>query len=132
MAREAENTNKNRKSQAQEIYEQADNAGRFAGDDSDSKAAREQAIENIRQDTNSNPQERDKENDNSDAEARRDPEQSQDYKGEAQNVNDDSGRPLDEQELDRARNKATEGQRQERDKGSSSGNKEDDNNSRSL
>ncbi|MBD0333773.1 MAG: hypothetical protein ICV66_14095 [Chitinophagaceae bacterium] len=47
------NEDKNRKSEAQEIFEQADNAGRFAGDDADAKGARNQAIENIRQDTSS-------------------------------------------------------------------------------
>jgi|GEM_PF-3470856 len=128
MARNTENNNKNRKSEAQEIYEQADNAGRFAGDDADSKAAREQAIENIRQDTGSSSAERNKNENASDEEARRDPSQSKDYKGEAQNVNDDAGRPLDPQEVDRAVNKATEGQRQERDRGSAPGNREDRNN----
>ena len=34
--------------------------------------------------------------------------QSHDYKGEAQNVNDDSGRPLNDDELERARVKANE------------------------
>ena len=38
--------------------------------------------------------------------------QAHDYKGEAQNVNDDTGRPLEEEELEHARNKATEGTRQ--------------------
>ena len=121
MATGAENTNKNRKSEAQEIYEQADNAGRFAGDDADSKAAREQAIENIRQDTDSSREERNNEDNNTDEEARRDPAQSQDYKGEAQNVNDDTGRPLDEKEVDHARNKANVDQRQNKEGGSSTG-----------
>jgi hypothetical protein len=44
-----------------------------------------------------------------DALARRDPKQSHDYKGEAQNVNEDDGRPLHEDELEHARNKSTEG-----------------------
>lgn len=120
MARDSENSNKDRKSGAQEIYEQADNAGRFAGDDAGSKAAEQQASENNRQDTESNRQERNKDNDFTDAEARRDPAQSQDYKGEAQNVNDDTGRPLNEQELDHSRNKANEDQSQNRDNGNSS------------
>jgi hypothetical protein len=51
----------------------------------------------------------------SNAEARRDKNQSHDYKGEAQNVNDDKGRPLNEKETKHARNKATEGTRQGRD-----------------
>jgi hypothetical protein len=110
----AENNSKNRKSESQEIFEQADNAGRFAGNDSDAQSAREQAVENIRQDTESSREERNKDV-NTDEEARRDPAQSQDYKGESQNVNDDTDRPLNEEERDKARNKATEGLRQERD-----------------
>ena len=49
--------------------------------------------------------------DQTDVLARRD-EQTHDYKAEAQNVNDDTGRALNEDELNRARNKATEGLRQ--------------------
>ena len=115
MQQDNRNAEKNRKSEAQEIYDQADNAGRFACDDADAKAAREQAIENIRQDTNADREERNKDNDNTDAEARRDWAQTQDYKGEAQNVNDDTGRPMSDEEARNARNKATEGMRQQRD-----------------
>ncbi|MBD0297424.1 MAG: hypothetical protein ICV84_19905 [Flavisolibacter sp.] len=115
MDQDNRNKEKNRKSEAQEIYEQADNAGRFAGDDADAKAAQETAIENIRQDTNSNREERNKDQENTDAEARRDWAQTQDYKGEAQNVNDDTGRPMTDEEARDARNKATEGMRQQRD-----------------
>ncbi|MBD0278506.1 MAG: hypothetical protein ICV81_11170 [Flavisolibacter sp.] len=115
MDQDNRNKEKNRKSEAQEIYEQADNAGRFAGDDADAKAAQETAIENIRQDTTSNREERNKDQENTDAEARRDWAQTQDYKGEAQNVNDDTGRPLSDEETRDARNKATEGMRQQRD-----------------
>lgn len=103
----AENTSKNRKSEAQEIFEQAENAGRFTGNDADAKAAREQAVENIREDDQSAKQERNR-NENTDAEARRDPAQAHDYKGEAQDVNDNTGRPLNEQELKHAKNKADE------------------------
>lgn len=109
------NTDKSRKSKAQEIFEQADNAGRFAGNDQDAKIAKQQAIENIRQDTQSNQQERTKDNNTTNREAHRDPAQTQDYKGESQNINDDAGRPLNNDELDHARNKATEGMRQDRD-----------------
>lgn len=42
-------------------------------------------------------------------EARKDPAQSHDFKGEAQNVNNDTGRPLTNDELRRSRNKANEG-----------------------
>jgi hypothetical protein len=110
----AENNGKQRKSESQEIFEQADNAGRFSGDDTDSQSARKQAIENIREDSLSTRQERDKDED-SNAEARRDPAQSTDYKGgEAKNVNDDHGIPLDGDEARKARNKATEGLKQGR------------------
>jgi hypothetical protein len=57
---------------------------------------------------------RNRNNDYNDADARRDPAQTHDMKGEAQNVNDDTGRPLNEQDLNKARNKANEGLRQER------------------
>lgn len=36
----AQNTSKNRKSESQEIFEQADNAERFAGNDTNAQAAR--------------------------------------------------------------------------------------------
>jgi hypothetical protein len=110
----AQNKDKNRKSKAEEIFDEANNAGRFAGNDTDARAARDLAVENIRQDTNSNRRERNQGDENTDAEARRDPAQTHDYKGEAQNVNDDTGRPLNEDETEHARNKATEGTRQNR------------------
>jgi hypothetical protein len=107
----ANNQNKNRKSKEQEIFEQADNAGRFAGNDSDAKAAKEKAVENIWQDTNSTSQERN--NNNNDSE--RDADQSQDYRGESQNVKDDSGGRIRGEEAASARDKAEEGIRQKRD-----------------
>jgi hypothetical protein len=115
MAQE-NNTSKNRKSESQKIFEEADNAGRFSGNDPDSRAAKDQAIENIKEDINSTREERNKEenNDYTDADARREGAQAHDVKGEAQNVNDDTGRPLNEDELNKARNKATEGDRQGR------------------
>jgi len=109
-----ENQSKNRKSKEQERYEEADNAGRFAGGDADALSTREAAIEQIRQDTNSSESERNEPSGPSDAEARRDGSQAHDYKGESQNVNDDSGRPMDENESEKARNKANEGLRQGR------------------
>ena len=102
---------KQRKSKAQQIYEQAENAGRFAGNDTDAHTAREQAKENIRQDTNSTRNERNKDNNE---ERERDTQQSKDYSGEAQNVNDDAGRPLNPDEVENARNKSMEGIRQGR------------------
>jgi hypothetical protein len=103
------NQDKNRKSKEQEIFEQVDNAGRFAGNDSDAKAAKEKAVENIRQDTNSTSEERN----NNDEE--RDADQSKDFRGESQNVKDDSGGRLRGEEATSARDKAEEGIRQKRD-----------------
>lgn len=109
---------KDRKSEAQKRFEQADNAGRFAGNDADAKAAWSQSMENIRQDRGINPRHKNNGNENTDAGAHRDPAQSHDYKGEAQNVNDDTGRPLNENETSHARNKANEGIKQGRGGGS--------------
>jgi hypothetical protein len=112
------NENKNRKSEAQERFEEADNAGRFAGNDTDAQAARSQAEENIRQDTGSSREERSGDRNNTDEEARRDPAQAHDYKGEAQNVNidpEEEGRlGGNDRDTEHARNKATEGIRQGR------------------
>ena len=58
-------------------------------------------------------------NDETNMQAHRDPAQSKDYGGEAQNVADDAGRPLQSDELDHARNKAMEGIRQNRDRSQS-------------
>ena len=101
---------KNRKSEAEENFEAADNAGRFAGNDADAGEARKNATEQVRaetQDSNNSSSA----TDDTDAEARRDPAQSHDYKGEAQNVNDDTDRTLSEEETQKARNKANEGNR---------------------
>jgi len=109
----AQNTSKNRKSESQKIFEQADNAGRFAGNDKAAHTARQQSEENIRQDANASRGEKSI-NEDTDAEAKRDPAQAHDYKGESQNVNDDTGRPLTKEESNKARNKANEGLRQGR------------------
>jgi hypothetical protein len=120
------NNEKNRKSEAQKHFEEADNAGRFAGNDNDAKAARERAMENIKQDTSSGREERNQGNQDSiigDAEARRDGAQSHDYKGEAQNVNidpEDRGRlGGNDKDVEHARNKAMQGINEGRDTGSS-------------
>jgi hypothetical protein len=57
----------------------------------------------------------DRQDDQSDSHRKgyRDSAQVHDTKGEAQNVNDDEGRPLNEEETEKARNKALEGKRQE-------------------
>ena len=108
-----QNTSKKRKSESQEIFEQADNAGRFAGNDGDAMAAHRKATENIRQDSQSSRDERDK-GTVTGSEARRDTAQSHDFKEEAQNGNDDKGRPMNEEDTKKARNKANEGIRQRR------------------
>lgn len=110
----ARNPGKQRKTRAQEIADEADNAGRFAGNDADAKAAKEQAMANSRAENSSLTRREGDDTGNTDAEARRDPAQSHDYKGEAQNVNEDSGRPLNEQDVLHARNKAQEGIQQNR------------------
>ena len=111
----ADNNSKNRKSEAQEKFEAADNAGRFAGNDADARAARQQAEENIRHDASSGREGSNADDSQSaDKDASRDYAQAHDLKGEAQNVNDDTGRPLTDEEAKQARNKANEGRRQGR------------------
>lgn len=111
------NEQKNRKSVAQERFEEADNAGRFAGNDADAQAAKRRMEENIRQDTGASHQERNKGTDRLDTPAKRTTNQAQDTAGDAQNVEtDDTGR-LEGQEAQRARNKANEGLRQSREEG---------------
>jgi hypothetical protein len=48
------------------------------------------------------------ENPTNNEQAHRHPAKAADYKGEAQNVNDDEGRPLNDEELEQASNKANE------------------------
>lgn len=109
------NTDKNRKSEAQERFEQADNAGRFAGNDADAQAARRSMEENIRQDTTSSSEERNKGTDRLDTPARRGTAQAQDTAGDAQNEEVDGSGRLEGKSADDARNKANEGIRQGRD-----------------
>lgn len=99
---EDNNTHKERKSEAQKQFEEADNAGRFAGNDADSREAREQAETNARQDTAERNDEGGEDDDSN--------------PGEAQNVvSDDNGGRLEGEEAKDARNKSTEGMRQDRD-----------------
>lgn len=109
------NTDKNRKSEAQERFEQADNAGRFAGNDTDAQAARRSMEENIRQDTNSSSAERNKDTDRLDTPGRRGTTQAQDMAGDAQNEEVDGSGRLEGKGAEDARNKANEGIRQGRD-----------------
>ena len=48
------NESKNRKSEAQKHFDAADNAGRFAGNEQDAKAARQEAMEDIESDPDLN------------------------------------------------------------------------------
>lgn len=111
------NQNKDRKSEAQERFEEADNAGRFAGDDDDARRAKAAALKgNVRDTTgydsspvqNESGSRSEPGDEQTDATAHRGSAQVQDFTGDAQNVNDGGGRPLEDNELDRARNKANE------------------------
>ncbi|HEV7330025.1 MAG TPA: hypothetical protein VGN63_03210 [Flavisolibacter sp.] len=111
------NKNKDRKSEAQERFEEADNAGRFAGNDEDSRKAKAAALQGDVKDTtgydsspfqNESGSRSNPEDERTNATAHRGSAQVQDFTGDAQNVNDGGGRPLDEDELDHARNKANE------------------------
>ena len=117
------NKNKDRKSEAQERFEEADNAGRFAGDDEDARQAKAAALKGDVRDTTgydsspvhnesgtrSNPGD-----EQTNATAHRGSAQVQDFTGDAQNVNDGSGRPLNDEELGHARNKANESKGREK------------------
>ena len=48
------NEDKNRKSEAQKRFDAADNAGRFAGNNQDANAARQEAMEDIEHDPDLN------------------------------------------------------------------------------
>jgi hypothetical protein len=110
----AQNENKNRKSEEQKRFEEADNAGRFAGEDNDSQAARNESREQIRQDTGSSRSERgtDEGNDSDDDQVIL-----QANEGDAQNISDDDVEKLSDEGRERSRNKASEGQRQQEGEG---------------
>ena len=108
------NTGKNRKSEAQERVEQADNAGRFAGGDADAQGARQRAEEDIRRQTSTGRGDKNRDIDQPETPARRSTGQAQDMAGDAQNVKDGDTR-LKGREAEEARKKATEGIRQGRD-----------------
>lgn len=109
--------NKNRKSEAQERFDEADNAGRFAGNDQDARDAKNAALHEGAQDTtgyDSGPVHNDSGgrgepgDEFNNQSAHRGDAQVQDFAGDAQNVNDETGRPMDDGELTHARNKANE------------------------
>ncbi len=106
------NRNKDRKSDAQKEYERLENEGRFAGDDEDSRGARQEAAENIMEAPRKFQPQPDRDNGFNNEEAHRDPNQSHTYRVEAQNDRSESPDPdlLDnEGETNHARNKANEG-----------------------
>jgi hypothetical protein len=112
------NNDKNRKSEAQKRFEEADNAGRFAGNDSDSRDAKNAALKEGVNDTtgydsrpfqNESGSRGEPGDEYSNASAHRGDAQPQNFTGDAQNVNDDGNRPLNSDELQNARNKASEG-----------------------
>ena len=108
------NLNKDRKSDAQKEYERLDNEGRFSGNDEDSDAARQEAAEQVVNAPRPYRPEADRDNGFNDEEARRDPNQSHNYRLEAQNDRSESPDPdlLDNgEELEHSRNKANEGRR---------------------
>ncbi len=129
---QSNSSDKMRKSEAQKRFEEADNAGRFAGNDTDAQSARAQAEENIRQDTQSNQGNRSRQEAGSDgrgmdsgeimdADSVR-PGQGNMLEEEAQNIGKDRGSAdqLDSgSEAEKARNKATQGIKEGRDTGSS-------------
>ena len=110
------NNDKNRKSEAQERFEQADNAGRFAGNDADANEAKNEALkagatDNTGYDSRPFENQRSRTNpdrDGTDEAAHRGSAQADDFTGDAQNVNADSSRPLQDDELTHAKNKANE------------------------
>jgi hypothetical protein len=120
------NNDKNRKSEIQERFDEADNNGRFAGNDEDSMKAKQNALKAGAKDTtgydsgekqNTGTGNSDTSDERTDREAHRDPNQSHDYKGDAQNVSDDFSRPLDNQDdLQHARNKAHSGSKNKDDR----------------
>ena len=124
MQQNNENREKNRKSEAQKAFEEADNAGRFAGDDADARNARAQAENNISQQAGGQQGRNQRDMPNGgimDGDVVR-PEQSNMLEAEAQNINKDSeGDALrnNDDSLEQARNKATQGIKEGRDTGSS-------------
>lgn len=110
------NNDKNRKSEAQERFEEADNAGRFAGNDQDARDAKQAALRTGARDTtgyDSGPTENQRSRTNPDRDTTNEgghhgSAQADDFAGDAQNVNADNSRPLQGDELGHARNKANE------------------------
>jgi hypothetical protein len=110
------NNEKDRKSEIQERFDEADNAGRFAGNDADAQDAKNSLLQQGAKDTtgyDSSPTENRRsqynpDRDGSDDAAHRGSANADDFTGDAQNVNGDNSRPLQEDELQHARNKSNE------------------------
>ena len=115
---------KMRKSEAQKRFEEDENAGRFAGDDADARNARAQAERAMQQQTGSRQDGNRHDMPNGgiiDGDDVR-PEQGNMLEAEAQNINKrGQGDALqnNDNNLDQARNKATQGIREGRDTGTS-------------
>ncbi len=121
MQQNNRNEEKGRKSEAQKKFEEADNAGRFAGNDADAEQARAQAEENIRQDTHHQRQGKMNDNQILDADDVK-PGQTNMLEEEAQNINknrDGGDLANNDSSLEHARNKATQGIQEGRDTGTS-------------
>jgi hypothetical protein len=110
------NQEKNRKSEAQEKFEEADNAGRFAG----AQEAKNRALQQGATDTtgyhsgtvvNESGDRAEPGDEFTNASAHRGDAQVQEFSGDADNVDDNGSRPLSDEELEHARNKANQGSR---------------------
>lgn len=110
------NNDKNRKSEAQDRFDEADNAGRFAGNDNDARTAKSNALQGGVKDTTGydsspviNQRERTNPDDGgTDEAAHHGSAGADDFAGNAPNINADNSRPLQGDELEHARNKANE------------------------
>lgn len=109
------NNDKNRKSEVQKQFEEADNAGRFAGDDQDARDAKNAALRQGATDTtgydsgtfeNKSGNRSQPDDETTNASAHRGDAQVQGFASDAQNVNDGGDRPMNDDELEHARNKA--------------------------
>lgn len=120
MQQNNRNEEKARKSEAQKTFEEADNAGRFAGDDADAQNARTKAEANIRQEAGALRNQGQQPKAGDDENIR--PEQSNAFKAEAQNINkagNDGNLHNNDNSLEHARNKANQGIKEGRDTGRS-------------
>ena len=110
------NKDKNRKTEAQERFDEADNAGRFAGNDADAQQALQAARDAGTRDTtgyDSRPVQNEPSRNNPDSDktneaAHRGSANADEFAGNTDNVNADSSRPLQNDEVKHARNKANE------------------------